>query len=69
MESLGTHTVVPIFICNVGERENVQLGLARSTGGVDGKQDRPGDTATDETDCHTDLQESQQEVAVERIVL
>lgn len=62
--------VTPIRIRrDVGETEDIQLLLTTTTGSIDGEQDGPGDTAADEHDGRRQLEESQQEVRIHRVML
>jgi hypothetical protein len=61
--------VVSVGRCNVAETNNVKLFLTTSPGGIDWKQNRPGDTAANEGDDDEHLEKSQIEKTVKRLML
>ena len=59
------------FVCvrDIAEAENVELLLAITSCSVDRKQDGPGDATSDQADDDRYLQISEQEVAIQRVML
>lgn len=53
---------------HVGHGEHVQLALAAAAGDVDGEENGPCDAAADDAGDDADAQESQEEVAIERVM-
>jgi hypothetical protein len=51
------------------EGEHIQLLLAHAACYVDWKEDRPGNAAADEAYHHSDFQEAEKKVAIQRVVL
>lgn len=47
---------------DVGHCENIQLRLVCSSSGIDRKQDRPCDTAANQTRNHRELEEAEEKV-------
>lgn len=54
---------------DIGKAQNIQLLFTTTAGGIDWEQDGPSDAATDEHDSGRQLQESQQEISIQRVVL
>lgn len=61
--------VLVVVVGNIGECEQVQLTLAATTSRIDGEQDGPGNQTAHETAYDRDLEKSQEQVAVEGVVV
>lgn len=61
--------VVAILVLDVGKGEDVKLLLTTTASGIDRKQNGPGDEATDKADDDGQLKVTEQEIAIERVVL
>lgn len=61
--------IVAIWIRDITHTEHVKLLLASTSSCIDREQDWPGHTAADEADDGEHLQVSEEEIAVERLVL
>nr|POE72200.1 hypothetical protein CFP56_12076 [Quercus suber] len=60
---------VPPWVGDVGHGDDVELLGGAATGSIDGEQDGESDDTTHDTDDDGDLEQTQQEVAVERRVV
>ena len=61
--------IISIFVRYIAEAQEVELTLTTTACCVDRKQDRPGDTATNETDDDGHFEVPEQEVAIKGVVL
>jgi hypothetical protein len=68
-EDMSVVAVLLRLWVDIAISQDVQLLLAASTGGINGEEDWPGDTAAGETYDQGHLQEAEVEVCVERLVL
>ena len=67
-EDVGTASmsdIPPVIITNITNGENVELRFTTSAGNVDGEKYRPCYQAANKTDDDGNLEEAQEEVAVE----
>jgi len=58
-----------VVVRDISERKDVELRFAPASSNVDRKQDREGDTATNQTSDNSHLQQTQEQVAVQRVVV
>jgi len=58
-----------VVVGDVRHAEDVELRSASTTGSIDREEDRPCDEAADETNDDRDLEESQEQETVERLML
>lgn len=57
--------IVSVLVNNIAEAEEVQLRLAAMTCSIDGKEDRPGHEATDQTCCGGNLEIAEKQEPIE----
>ena len=58
-----------IVVRDISERKDVKLRFASTSSDVNGEQDREGDAAADQTRDNSHLQQTQEQVAVQRVVV
>ena len=58
-----------VSLHNIAHAEQVELDLPTTPGDVDWKEDWPSDAAADETDGRCNLQVSEEQIAIERLVI
>jgi len=71
-EEVGTTRVrkhLVVVVCYISKREDVKLRFASASSDVDRKQDREGDAAANQTSDNSHLQQTQEQVAVQRVVV
>lgn len=61
--------VLVVVVGDIGECKQVQLFLSTAASYIDREQDRPGDQTTHETAYDRDFKESQEQVAVQSMVV
>lgn len=61
--------VVSVDIRDIAPAQDVKLALATAASGIDWEQNRPCYAAADETEDDENLEEAQEEVAIEGVVL
>ena len=57
--------IIAVLVLDIGETQNVELSLTTTTSGIDGKQNGPGQTATDETDDNRQFEVSEKKITIE----
>lgn len=62
-------SIVAVHVDNIAHGEQVELLLACAAGGIDGEQYGPGDEAAEEADNDEQLEEADEQVAVNGLVV
>lgn len=61
--------ILVVVVGHIRQSENVQLGLATPTSGVDWEQDRKCDAASDQASDDGHFQQPQEKKAIQRVVI